>query len=90
MAEPILDGAIINYKCQITLPKELMEVLKVSVGSMITFVYEDDHVLIVNPNLYAMKRIQKAMEGEFEKASLNSEEDIIELCREIRKEVEGL
>ena len=90
MADPIFDGAIINSKGQITLPKELMEILKVSIGSMITFVYEEDQVLIVNPKIYAINRIQKAMEGEFEKAGLTSEEDIIELCREVRKEVEGL
>ena len=90
MADPIFDRAIINSKGQITLPKELMEILKVSIGSMITFVYEEDQVLIVNPKIYAINRIQKAMEGEFEKAGLTSEEDIIELCREVRKEVEGL
>jgi hypothetical protein len=44
----------------------------------------------MNANIYAIKTFQKAMAGEAEKAGLTSEEDIIELCREVRSEVEGL
>jgi len=44
----------------------------------------------MNPAIYAMETLQKEMMGEAEKAGLTTDEDIINLCREIRAEVEGL
>jgi hypothetical protein len=44
----------------------------------------------MNANIYAMRTLQREMQGEFEKAGLNSEDDIIALCREVRAEIEGL
>jgi hypothetical protein len=37
-----------------------------------------------------MEALQKGMEGEAEKAGLTTEDDVINLCREIRGEVEGV
>jgi hypothetical protein len=44
---------------------------------------------MMNATIYALETLQRAMEGEAEKAGLNSEEDILALCREVRVEVEG-
>jgi hypothetical protein len=44
---------------------------------------------MMNPAIYAMENFAQAMEGEWEKAGIKSEDDILELCREVRKEVEG-
>ena len=49
-----------------------------------------DNAIETNANIYAIKTLQKAMEGEAEKAGLTTEEDIIALCREVRAEIEGL
>ena len=43
----------------------------------------------MNANIYAMRTLQKEMAGEWEKAGINSEADIVELCREVRMEIEG-
>ncbi len=40
-------------------------------------------------NIEAMRTLQKDMSGEFEKAGLNSEEDIQKLAREVRAEIEN-
>ena len=40
-------------------------------------------------NIEAMRTLQKEMSGEFEKAGLNSEEDIQKLAREVRSEIEN-
>ena len=40
----------------------------------------------VNPAIIAMERFSKAMEGEWEKAGIHSEEDILALASEARKE----
>jgi hypothetical protein len=36
-----------------------------------------------------METLQKEMAGEFEKAGINGEDDIMALVREVREEVEG-
>ena len=49
-----------------------------------------DNAIVMNANICAVKTLQKAMEGEAEKAGLTTEEDIINLCREVRAEIESL
>jgi len=73
-----------------TIPKEARERLGVAEGSQVTLIYEDDRVIMMNPNIYALKTLQRAMEGQAEKLGLTTEEAINRLCREIRAEVEGL
>jgi len=41
-------------------------------------------------NLNAMRTLQEEMSGEFEKAGINSEEDIQKLVREVRAEIEDI
>lgn len=40
--------------------------------------------MIDNINIYAMRILQKEMEGEWDKAGIRSEADIVALCREAR------
>ena len=40
----------------------------------------------VNPAVYALERFQEAMEGEWEKAGVSSEEDVLLMAAEARKE----
>ena len=87
---PLIDNAKIMSKGQVTIPKEIRNLLKVAEGDRLTFICEGDYAIVMNANIYAMRTLQKAMKGEFEGAGLNSEEDIIELCREVRAEIEGL
>jgi AbrB family looped-hinge helix DNA binding protein len=90
MDVPIIDNAKIMSKGQVTIPKEIRSLLKVSEGDRVTFICEGDYAIVMNANLYAMRTLQKSMKGEFEKAGINSEEDIVALCREVRAEIEGL
>jgi hypothetical protein len=63
--------------------------MKLQTGTRVALVYENDRVVMMNPALYAMENFTQAMEGEWEKADIRSEEDILELCHEVREEVEG-
>jgi hypothetical protein len=60
-------------------------------------VTENDGVISMRPteltpeekyeiNMRALMKIQKEMEGEAEKAGIYSEEDVIRICKEIRRE----
>jgi AbrB family looped-hinge helix DNA binding protein len=90
MAIPMIDNAKIMSKGQVTIPKEIRNLLKVTDGDRVTFICEGDYAIVMNANIYALKTLQKAMKGEAEKAGLTTEDDIISLCREVRAEVEGL
>jgi len=78
------ENAVISSKGQLTIPKEVREVLGVDSGEKVTFVVVGDEVKIVNAAAYAMKVLQTEMRGEAEKVGLNSEEDIVSLLRELR------
>ena len=86
----IFNTAKVMSKGQITLPVDIRKNMRLSTGDRVALIYENDRVIMMNPAVYAMEMLQKEMEGEAEKAGLTTEEDIINLCREIRAEIEGL
>jgi AbrB family looped-hinge helix DNA binding protein len=86
----MIDNAKVMSKGQVTIPKEIRNLLKVADGDRLTFICEGDYAIVMNANIYALKTLQKAMKGEAEKAGLTNEDDIVSLCREVRAEVEGL
>jgi hypothetical protein len=45
---------------------------------------------MMNAAVYAMNMLQNGMNGEFEKAGINSDEDVMDLVKEVRSEIEGL
>ena len=79
--------AKIMSKGQITLPVDIRKKLGLSTGDRVALIFESDRVIMVNPAVYAMEELQRSMAGEWEKAGINSEEDVVELCREVRAEL---
>jgi AbrB family looped-hinge helix DNA binding protein len=73
----------------IVIPKYMRNDLKISIGDSLVLVNEDGELKIKNRSIYALEKLQKEMEGEAERVGLTTEEDIIELCREVRYELEG-
>ena len=89
MSIPVIDNAKVMSKGQVTIPKEIRNLLKIAEGDRVTFICESDYAIVMNANIYAMRTLQKEMAGEWEKAGISNEDDIIELCREVRAEIEG-
>lgn len=83
-----IDNAKVMSKGQVTIPKDVREVLGVSNGDRVTFVVENGSVHIFNSAVYAMKMFQAQMAGEAENTGLTSEEDIISLVKDVRAESE--
>lgn len=81
-----IDTAKVMAKGQITIPKDIRNLLGVDSGSKVIFVVEDGNVRIVNAALYAMQMMQEAMKGEREKSGLLTEEDVNRLVKEVRDE----
>jgi AbrB family looped-hinge helix DNA binding protein len=86
MENIIVDNAKVMAKGQITLPKDIREALGVAAGDRVTLIRQNDQVIMMNSAVYAMKMLQRAMEGEAEKAGLRSETDVDNLISEMRAE----
>ena len=89
LATTFIDNAKVMSKGQVTIPKDVRDVLGVSNGDRVTFVVENGSVHIFNSAVYAMKMFQAQMAGEAEKAGITSEEDIQTLVDEVRAESEA-
>ena len=90
MNNMIVDNAKVMSKGQITLPKEIRNKLGLTTGDRVTLICEGDQVIVMNAAVYAMKMLQKGMEGQAYSAELVTENAINELVAEVRGEVEGL
>lgn len=88
LAKTFVDNAKIMAKGQVTIPKDIREVLGVSRGDRISFIVEGNTVRIVNSAVYAMQMLQREMAGEADRTGLNSDEDVLALVKELRNEDE--
>ena len=90
MEYPLIDNAKVMSKGQVTIPRDIRQRLRIAEGDRVTFICEGDYAIVMNANLYAMKTLQKEMSGAFEEAGIKSEEDIMQLVKDVREEIEGL
>ena len=90
MENIIVDSAKVMAKGQITLPKDIREALGVGTGDRVTLIRRDNQVIIMNAAVYAMRMLQEGMKGEFEKADILDDEDVMAAVREARAEIESL
>ncbi|MCD8378952.1 MAG: AbrB/MazE/SpoVT family DNA-binding domain-containing protein [Lachnospiraceae bacterium] len=86
MAEILVNDARVMSKGQVTIPKNIRNVLGVSTGDRVTFIVDGDSVRVVNSAVYAMKKLQQQMKGEAEKAGFLSEEDVAAWITASRRE----
>ncbi len=86
LANTFVDNAKVMSKGQVTIPKDVREVLGVACGDRISFIVEGNTVRIVNSAVYAMQVLQNEMRGEAERAGLTSDADVMMLVKELRDE----
>ena len=86
MESILVDNAKVMAKGQITLPKDIREALGISTGDRVTLIKQDDQVIMMNSAVYAMKMLQRSMEGEAGKAGLHSDDDVVKMIMEMRAE----
>lgn len=85
-ANIFIDNAKVMSKGQATIPKDIRKILEVTSGDRITFIVEGNTVRIVNSAIYAMELLQKEMSSEAVRTGLISDDDVITLVKELRKE----
>lgn len=86
VTDNFIDNAKVMSKGQVTIPKDVRNVLGIESGDRITFIVENGNVRIVNSAIYAMQILQKDLEGKASEVGLDTEDDINELIKEIRSE----
>ena len=62
-----IDNAKVMSKGQVTIPKDVRNVLGISNGDRVSFIVEGNTVRIVNSAVYAMQMLQQEMKGEAKK-----------------------
>ncbi|MBQ9903290.1 MAG: hypothetical protein IJM47_00740 [Synergistaceae bacterium] len=76
---------------KVEIPTNIQKIMGVSDGSRVTFITDGDYVRIVNPSVFAMRELQKAMEGAAEEAGWKSDDDVVDYIMEMRrKQAEGI
>ena len=88
LTKAFVDTAKVMAKGQVTIPKDVRDILGVASGDRVTFVVEGNTVRIVNSAVYAMQMLQQEMAGEAARTGLDSEDDVMALVKELRNEDE--
>ena len=88
IANTFIDNAKVMSKGQVTIPKDVREILGISSGDRITFVVENGNVRLINSSVYAMQLLQAQMANEAENTGLTSDEAIMDLVKKVRAESE--
>lgn len=81
-----MELAKVTTKGQVTIPKAIREMLNLRDGSKIIFLQKGDDIIIKNSAMLALEKIQHAFEGEADRLNLETEEDVVELVKNFRKE----
>ena len=80
-----MELAKVTTKGQVTIPKAIRELLNLKEGSKILFIQKGNDIVIKNSAMIALEKIQDAFEGEAERLGLETEDDIVKLIKEFRK-----
>ncbi|MCL1918783.1 MAG: AbrB/MazE/SpoVT family DNA-binding domain-containing protein [Peptococcaceae bacterium] len=84
-----MEIAKVTSNGQITIPSDIRRRLNIKDGDKVLFMESNDGVLMFNSSMIALRQFQRDMEGEAEKAGLITEDDVVALCRDVRKELSG-
>ena len=81
-----MELAKITTKGQITLPISIRRALGLKDGDKVAFVEMGGQYVLLNPAMLALRKAQTAFAGFAEENGLESEDDVVNLVKEIRAE----
>lgn len=80
-----MESAKVTAKGQVTIPKSIRELLEIKEGSKILFIQKGNDVIIKNSAMIALENIQNEFDGEAKRLGLETEDDVVEMIKEYRK-----
>jgi antitoxin PrlF len=81
-----MELAKITTKGQITIPIHIRKKLNLKDGDKVIFIEENGRVVMENSTKVALREVQDAFDGEAERVGLETEEDVVDLVKQLRKE----
>ena len=81
-----MELAKVTTKGQVTIPIAIRKKLGIKDGDKLLFVEKPDGVVMLNPTMMALEKIGAAFEGEAERLGLKTEDDVVAMIKEIRKD----
>ncbi len=81
-----VNDAKVMPKGQVTIPKNIRNVLGVESGDRVTFIVDGNNVRVVNTAVYTLMKFQEQMKGEAAKAGFFTEEEVAEWITQSRRE----
>ncbi len=82
-----MELAKITMRGQITIPVEIRKKLGVKDGDKVIFIEENGRIIIENAAMIALKNAQDAFTGEAERLGLKSDQDVVNLVKDVRHEI---
>ena len=83
----MMDMARISVKGQVTIPIAIRRMLGLKEGDKVVFAEKDGNIVLLNSNRLAFEEFQREMAGEAERLGWTSEQDVVDYCKEIRREM---
>jgi AbrB family looped-hinge helix DNA binding protein len=81
-----MEVAKITSKGQITIPVGIRKKMNLKDGDKVIFLEQDGRYYVENAALVAFSRIAEEFKGEAERVGLETEDDVLDMVKEIRRE----
>ena len=81
-----MELAKITTKGQITIPIQIRKKLNLKDGDKVVFIEENGLVVMENSTKVALREVQEAFVGEAERLGLNTDDDVVDLVKQLRRE----
>lgn len=82
-----MELAKITTKGQITIPVQIRKMLNLKEGDKVVFIQNGSNVIMENSTKLALKEAQEGFVGVAEKLGLKTEQDVVDLIKQVRQEV---
>ncbi len=81
-----MELAKITSKGQITLPIGIRRQLNLKEGDKVAFLEKDGQIILLNPVMLAIQRLQSDFSGFAEENGLETEDDVVNMVKEFRRD----
>ena len=82
-----MELAKITSKGQITLPISIRRMLNLKDGDKVAFIEKNGQYVLANPVSLAVDNARLGFKGEAERLNLKTEDDVVNLVKEVRNEI---
>ena len=85
-----MELAKVTSKGQITIPVAIRRALGVNDGDKVMFIQMEGMVVMMNASVDALLEVQQAFSGTADDLGLESEQDVVDMVKEIRADRSGI